>query len=421
MKDFPSNCVWWNERKDVENFYQIADLFLFTSRGTIHDKETSPLVIREAISFNVASLIYNLPVYLGMYDKYENINYLNFESMQDNCSKILNSLKIKPNNIMPEFIEKQEDIKIGYDRSENKIEYVSKHDIKNAIVSVKDIDSKTVLYAAQHEILNANLTYWIIPVHKSYRDFETDIRFGGMTVEVYSGENLLHSKDFRIRTVNVEKPVLKTKNNITPTYNNYMEFFVDGEYNEYLKGKEFNTVVDVGANAGIWVEYIKYVAKCKKIYAIEPNTQALKTLRDTYTSDELIIIDKALCDKDGELEFFIDPSNSTIGSIKKNHQNSLVVSHKIQGISFRTFIKENNIDHIDLMKMDIEGGEYPFFDSMQKEDLDKIGTILVEYHLQGGQTIDKEVAILLALLRGSGFKYTIKHLHAGGGFIVATK
>jgi hypothetical protein len=99
----------------------------------------------------------------------------------------------------------------------------------------------------------------------------------------------------------------------------------------------------------------------------------------------------------------------------------LVVSHKIQGISFRTFIKENNIDHIDLMKMDIEGGEYPFFDSMQKEDLDKIGTILVEYHLQGGQTIDKEVAILLALLRGSGFKYTIKHLHAGGGFIVATK
>lgn len=421
MKDFPSNCVWWNERKDVENFYQIADLFLFTSRGTIHDKETSPLVIREAISFNVASLIYNLPVYLGMYDKYENITYLNFESMQDNCAKILNSLKIKPNNIMPEFIEKQEDIKIGYDRSENKIEYLSKHDIKNAIVSVKDIDSKTVLYAAQHEILNANINYWIIPVSKNYRDFETDILFGGMTIEVYSGENLLYSKDFRIRTVNVEKPVLKTKNNITPTYNNYMEFFVDGDYDEYLKGKEFNTVVDVGANAGIWIEYIKYVAKCKKIYAIEPNTQALKTLRDTYTSDELTIIDKALCDKDGELEFFIDPSNSTIGSIRKNHQNSLVVSHKIQGISFRTFIKENNIDHIDLMKMDIEGGEYPFFESMQKEDMDKIGTILVEYHLQGGQTIDKELAILLALLRGSGFKYTIKHLHSGGGFIVATK
>ena len=421
MKDFPSNCKWWNERKDVDNFYQAADLFLFVSKDENGDKETSPLVIREAISYNIPTLIYNSPVYMGMYDKYENIKYLDYDSKDENLNRILKTLNLYTTKSMPEFIEKQEDIKIGYDCSENKIEYVSKHDIKNAIVSVKDIDSKTVLYAAQHEILNGNINYWIIPVHKSYRDFETDILFGGMTVEVYSGENLLHSKDFRIRTVNVEKPVLKTKNNITPTYNNYMEFFVDGEYDEYLKGKEFNTVVDVGANAGIWVEYIKYVAKCKKIYAIEPNTQALKTLRDTYTSDELTIIDKALCDKDGELEFFIDPNNSTIGSIRKNHQNSLVVSHKIQGISFRTFIKENNIDHIDLMKMDIEGGEYPFFESMQKEDLDKIGTILVEYHLQGGQTLDKEVAILLALLRGSGFKYTIKHLHSGGGFIVATK
>ena len=421
MKDFPSNCKWWNERKDVDNFYQAADLFLFVSKDENGDKETSPLVIREAISYNIPTLIYNSPVYMGMYDKYENIKYLDYDSKDENLNRILKTLNLYTTKSMPEFIEKQEDIKIGYDCSENKIEYVSKHDIKNAIVSVKDIDSKTVLYAAQHEILNGNINYWIIPVHKSYRDFETDILFGGMTVEVYSGENLLHSKDFRIRTVNVEKPALKTKNNITPTYNNYMEFFVDGEYDEYLKGKEFNTVVDVGANAGIWVEYIKYVAKCKKIYAIEPNTQALKTLRDTYTSDELTIIDKALCDKDGELEFFIDPNNSTIGSIRKNHQNSLVVSHKIQGISFRTFIKENNIDHIDLMKMDIEGGEYPFFESMQKEDLDKIGTILVEYHLQGGQTIDKELAILLALLRGSGFKYTIKHLHSGGGFIVATK
>jgi hypothetical protein len=71
--------------------------------------------------------------------------------------------------------------------------------------------------------------------------------------------------------------------------------------------------------------------------------------------------------------------------------------------------------------MDIEGGEYPFFDSMQKEDLDKIGTILVEYHMQAGQTIDKEVAILLALFRGAGFKYSLHHQHGGGGFIVATR
>lgn len=95
MKNFPSNCKWWNERKDVDNFYQAADLFLFTSRGTVHDKETSPLVIREAISYNIPSLIYNLPVYLGMYDKYDNIKYLDFESNSNNLNKILKALNMQ--------------------------------------------------------------------------------------------------------------------------------------------------------------------------------------------------------------------------------------------------------------------------------------------------------------------------------------
>lgn len=94
MKEWPSNCTWWNERKDVENFYQAADLFLFTSRGSENNKETSPLVIREAISFNVPSLIYNLPVYLGMYDKFHNIEYLNFDDLKENEDKILNKLNL---------------------------------------------------------------------------------------------------------------------------------------------------------------------------------------------------------------------------------------------------------------------------------------------------------------------------------------
>jgi len=98
MKEFPENCKWWDERKDVENFYQAADLFLFTSRGSATDKETSPLVIREAISYNIPSLIYNLPVYLGMYDKYENIQYLDPSSKINNLDKILKALNINVMN-----------------------------------------------------------------------------------------------------------------------------------------------------------------------------------------------------------------------------------------------------------------------------------------------------------------------------------
>ena len=92
MKDFPSNCKWWGERNDVDVFYEAADLFLFTSRGTNNDKETSPLVIREAISYRTPSLIYNLPVYMGMYDQFENVEYLDFNNLDVNKDKILNKV-----------------------------------------------------------------------------------------------------------------------------------------------------------------------------------------------------------------------------------------------------------------------------------------------------------------------------------------
>jgi glycosyltransferase involved in cell wall biosynthesis len=101
MQNKPENIVWWNERTDVENFYQAMDLFLFTSKGTKNDKETMPLVIREAISYQIPILIYNLPVYQNYFDKYKNINYLNFDDFKYNISKILIHLNLNTNYINP--------------------------------------------------------------------------------------------------------------------------------------------------------------------------------------------------------------------------------------------------------------------------------------------------------------------------------
>lgn len=76
MKHKPSNVTWWGERDDVEKFYQAMDLFLFTSKGTSKDKETMPLVLREAISYQIPVLMYDLDVYQGYFDKFDNVDYL---------------------------------------------------------------------------------------------------------------------------------------------------------------------------------------------------------------------------------------------------------------------------------------------------------------------------------------------------------
>lgn len=91
MKDKPNNLTWWNERTDVDAFYQSMDLFLFTSRGTNNDKETMPLVIREAVSYQIPILIHNLPVYLNYWDDYK-VNYLDSTDFSYNLSLIESSL-----------------------------------------------------------------------------------------------------------------------------------------------------------------------------------------------------------------------------------------------------------------------------------------------------------------------------------------
>ncbi len=96
MKEKPDNLTWWNERTDVENFYQSMDLFLFTSRGTANDKETMPLVIREALSYQIPQLLYNLEVYQNYFEDYNTINYLNFNNFNENVKLIKNQFTILP-------------------------------------------------------------------------------------------------------------------------------------------------------------------------------------------------------------------------------------------------------------------------------------------------------------------------------------
>ena len=95
VQNQPSNLTWWNERTDVDKFYQAMDLFLFTSRGTNNDKETMPLVIREAVSYQIPVLIYNLPVYLNYWDDFKGVDYLEFDNFEKNCEIIASKLDVK--------------------------------------------------------------------------------------------------------------------------------------------------------------------------------------------------------------------------------------------------------------------------------------------------------------------------------------
>lgn len=144
MKNLPSNVKIWGERSDVDNFYKIASLFLFTSRGNINDKETMPLVIREAISYNIPSLIYNLDVYLNYFDKFKNISYLD-KDISKNKNNILEKLGYEPE------INTKDVIIISSYPINSAIEELT----KSAINHIKDAGLKIIL--ASHCPVSAEL------------------------------------------------------------------------------------------------------------------------------------------------------------------------------------------------------------------------------------------------------------------------
>jgi FkbM family methyltransferase len=306
-----------------------------------------------------------------------------------------------------------------YDKTSNKVTFSCSRKIKNALISVKELDSRTVMWAVKYPEFPANADYWIIPCRKEVINFETDPYVGGLLVELYENDVLVGSKSIRIKPEVYNKMQSKLKNNFEPTYINYTEFFVDRIYDKYLKGKTFDTVVDVGANIGLWTEYIMHSANCKKVFSVEPNTEALKVLKNSFDT-KVAVVEKAMATKDGELEFFVDENNSTISSVAEFDGRSNI-KYKVGAISFKSFISQYNLDKIDLFKVDIETGEYDLFESFDESDFAKINNMLVEFHVMGSRTYEKDATNLINMIKKAGFFVYANSIHKHGGFLFATR
>jgi len=92
------NCIIWGERDDVEKFYQCMDLFCFTSKGSPEDRETNPIVIKEALSWGMKLALRNLEVYMGAYDDNPDVTFLS-NDIEENCETISNILNSSEESI----------------------------------------------------------------------------------------------------------------------------------------------------------------------------------------------------------------------------------------------------------------------------------------------------------------------------------
>lgn len=182
----------------------------------------------------------------------------------------------------------------------------------------------------------------------------------------------------------------------------YKEIYFEGVYIDVLNGKKDLTIVDVGANIGVTVQYFRDYAK--KLYAIEPSPEhfsALKQNKEFNKWDNVEIFNYALADRDGEMLFTQNSNNRTMNTlmageklsdgrflINKGTNNELILtadgynnSLKVPIKSIDHFFEENNIEEVDFMKFDPEGAEDMILRSDGfKKIAHKVKALEIEFH-----------------------------------------
>lgn len=127
----------------------------------------------------------------------------------------------------------------------------------------------------------------------------------------------------------------------------------DRIYDFFFDGKKDLTILDAGANVGIFSVFCS--PSSKKIYAIEPTSSHFNILKEVVQPfTNIHPINCAVWKEDEEIRFYIVDHNTTSNSAVSTTNNFI----NVKGQKIQTIIKENNIDHLDLIKMDIEGSEF---------------------------------------------------------------
>jgi FkbM family methyltransferase len=136
-------------------------------------------------------------------------------------------------------------------------------------------------------------------------------------------------------------------------------------------------IVDAGANIGCASIWFANKYPNAKVIAIEAQAENFKLLKENvFPYKNIIPIYAALWSKDDislsiELEYGKGFDGFTVHESNDNTS--------VKTITIRKIMRDFNLEHIDILKIDIEGAEKEVFEE-SKEWVYKIGTILVELH-----------------------------------------
>jgi FkbM family methyltransferase len=164
-------------------------------------------------------------------------------------------------------------------------------------------------------------------------------------------------------------------------------------------------ILDIGANVGLFSLYAARVAPAARIFAVEPFPATFNRLREFVQehrlTERITCLNHAVTGEGG-VRFMRDdsvPSQQRALAAAGEPASGTPVASK----TLAQLLREHSLNRVDLLKMDIEGGEYEVLLSTPPEVLRVVRRIAVEYH---GDCAPHSKGEIFEHFRGAGFEVT---------------
>lgn len=159
--------------------------------------------------------------------------------------------------------------------------------------------------------------------------------------------------------------------------------------------------VDIGGHIGSYGMKVREVWPAARIIAFDPNTESCQLYR--LNVPEATVIAKGVTYEDCGV-LVTNTTGSTLGgavlvrsvsdidildaSHLPHEGQWRVVEHHAERTTLEDILAQYAIDHIDLLKMDCEGGEYSILEGMSPDTASRIGLMVGEYHAVHGNGLE---------------------------------
>lgn len=146
-------------------------------------------------------------------------------------------------------------------------------------------------------------------------------------------------------------------------------------YERILPVEKGDIIFDAGSSIGLF-GYSVLDRMPSRIYCINPSVEEMKTCKVNIPADIGIYLTYGISDINGEVK---------LDDVFQNSSNKSYSKFKVK--KFNTIIEENNIEKIDFLKTDCEGGEYGIFTLENLSWIkDNVKKIVGEWHLNTPET-----------------------------------